>query len=196
MASDAEHLFICLWALCMSSFGKCLLKSFAHLLIALFVFQEWNHVSSWYILEIRPFSEVSLANMLSYTVGSLCNLVLFSLAMQKLFILMKSHFLILSFMSLALGDISLRMLLFGMSEIFLPKFSSRTFMALGFIFCWGALTQPPSPPLKKNKTTKIWSAWGGEVADLSKEKGPEPFSPWDFIRFIHTGIQIKLINHC
>ena len=29
--------------------------------------------------------EVSLANMFSHTVGSLCNLVLFSLAMQKLF---------------------------------------------------------------------------------------------------------------
>ena len=30
MASDAEHLFVCLWALWMSSLEKCLLKSFAH----------------------------------------------------------------------------------------------------------------------------------------------------------------------
>ena len=29
MASDAEHLFICLWTLCMSSLEKCLFKSFA-----------------------------------------------------------------------------------------------------------------------------------------------------------------------
>ena len=36
-------------------------------------------MSSLYILEIRPLSEVSLANMFSHTVGSLCNLVLFSL---------------------------------------------------------------------------------------------------------------------
>ena len=91
-------------------------------------------MSSLYILEIRPLSEVSLANMFSHIVGSLCNLVLFSLAMQKLFILMRSHLFILSFMSLALGDMSLRMLLRGMSEISLPMFSSRTFMVLQLIF--------------------------------------------------------------
>ena len=91
-------------------------------------------MSSLYILEIRPLSEVSLANMFSHTVGSLCNLVLFSLAMQKLFILMRSHLFILSFMSLALGDMSVRMLLRGMSEIFLPMFSSRIFMVLRLIF--------------------------------------------------------------
>ena len=91
-------------------------------------------MSSLYILEIRPLSEVSLANMFSQTLGSLCNLVLFSLAMQKLFILMRSHLFILSFMSLALGDMSLRMLLRAMSEIFLSMFSSRTFMVLQLIF--------------------------------------------------------------
>ena len=34
------------------------------------------------------------------------------------------------------------------------------------------------------------------MADLSKEKGPKPFPPWAFIRFIRKGMQIKLINHC
>ena len=95
-------------------------------------------MSSLYILEIRTYfgdmSEVSLANMFSHTVGSLCILMLFSLALQKLFILMRSHLFILSFMSLALGDISVKILLCGISKIFLPMFSSRTLMVSLFIF--------------------------------------------------------------
>ena len=47
---------------------------------------------------------------------------------------MKSHLLILSFMSLALGDISVKILLHGISEIFLPMFSSRTFLFSQLVF--------------------------------------------------------------
>ena len=85
-------------------------------------------MSSLCILEIKPLSEVLLANMFSHIVGSIFILMLLSLSMQKLFNLMRSHLFIHSFMSLALGDMSVKMLLHGMSEIFLPMFSSRTFM--------------------------------------------------------------------
>ena len=66
-------------------------------------------MSSLYILEIKPLSEVSLVNMFSYTVGSLFTLLMFPLAVQKLSILMKSHLFILSFMSLAVGDLLVKM---------------------------------------------------------------------------------------
>ena len=52
-------------------------------------------MSSLYILEIKPLSKVSLANMFSHIVGSLFILMLFSLALQKLFNLMRSHLFIL-----------------------------------------------------------------------------------------------------
>ena len=72
--------------------------------------------------------------MFSHTVGSLFILMLFSLAMQNLCILMRSYLFILSFMSLALGDMSVRMLLHGIPEIFLPMFTSGTSMVLQLIF--------------------------------------------------------------
>ena len=87
-ASDVEHFFKYLWVLYMSSLEKHLFRSFAHFSIELLVFLVWSHVSSLYILEIKPFSKVSLTNMFSHMVGSLSILLMFSLAVQKLFSLM------------------------------------------------------------------------------------------------------------
>ena len=114
--------------------GKVSVQDFSPFLIGLFVFLEWSHVSSSYILEIRPLSEVSLANIFSHIVGSFFILMMFSLAMQKLFNLIRSHLFIPPFISHALGDILVKMLLCGMPEIFLPMFSSRTFMMPRLIF--------------------------------------------------------------
>ena len=89
--------------------------------------------------------------MVSHMVGSLFILMLcvffFFLAVQKLFILMRSHLFIPSIMELALRDMSVRMLLREISEIFLPMFFSRTLMVsrlmfksfihLEFIFVYG-----------------------------------------------------------
>ena len=79
-------------------------------------------------------SKVSSVNKFSHTVGSLVILMLSPLVVQKLFNLMRSHLIILSFMSLALGDISVKMLLHGMYETFTEMFSSRTFMVSWIIF--------------------------------------------------------------
>ena len=61
----------------MSSLEKCMFKSFAQFLIGLLVFLKWSRVSSLYILEIKPLSEVSLPNMFSHRVGSLFILIVF-----------------------------------------------------------------------------------------------------------------------
>ena len=37
--------------------------------------------------------------------------------------------------------------------------------------------------MAESKSTKTRSAWGGKVADLSKEKGQEPVLQWAFIGF-------------
>ena len=44
------------------------------------------------------------------------------------------------------------------------------------------LQSPPSAA-NENKSTKTGFAWEGKVADLSKEKGQEPFPQWAFIGF-------------
>ena len=54
-------------------------------LIGLFVFLEWSRVSSLYILEIKPLSEVSLANMFSHTISSLFILMMVSVVISTEF---------------------------------------------------------------------------------------------------------------
>ena len=70
--------------------------------IGLFVLLMTNFLSSFYILEIRPLSDVGLVKIFSHSVGCRFVLLTVSFALQKFFSFRRSHLLFLS-VSVLLG---------------------------------------------------------------------------------------------
>ena len=102
MTYDVDHLFICLLAMSVSSLLECLLRSWAYFLIQLFTFLSLNFESSFYILD-NLFSDLSFANIFSWSVACLFILLTVSLIGKNFKILIMSSLsgFFFSFMDLA-----------------------------------------------------------------------------------------------
>ena len=93
MTKDVEHFFRCFSDIQYSSVDNSLFSSVPHFLIGLFVSLESNFLSSFYILDISPLSDVGLVKIFSQSVGCHFVLLTVSFALQKLPNFMRSRYL-------------------------------------------------------------------------------------------------------
>ena len=133
MISNVEHLFLCLFAISISSLEKSI-QFFCPFLIGFFVFLILSCMSCLYMLDSNPLSVIPFANIFSHSVGCLFVLSMVSFAVQKLLSLTRSHLFICAFISLALGNESKKILLQFISRSILHMFSSRSFIVPSLAF--------------------------------------------------------------
>ena len=133
MAKDVEYFFKCLSAILDSFVESSLFRSVPHFFIGLFVLLMTNFMSSLYILEISPVSDVGLVKIFSHSVSYCFVLLTVSFALQKLLSFRRSRLLIVSFSVCTTGVIFRKWSPVPMCSSVFPTFSSIRFSVVGFM---------------------------------------------------------------
>ena len=100
--SDAEHIFMCLLDICMSSLEKRPLRSLAQFFIVLFIFLVLSYRSYLCIFEINSLSVVLFAIFFSHSEGCCFTLLIVFFIVQKLLSLIRSLLFIFAFIFITL----------------------------------------------------------------------------------------------
>ena len=101
MNNDVEYLFMCLWAICISSLKKYLFKFFAYFWVELFLLLL-SFMSYPYILDVNPLSATWFANTFPHSVGCLFTLLIGSFVAQILKFFIQPNLYIFKFSYLCL----------------------------------------------------------------------------------------------
>ena len=99
-----KHPLMCFLVIYVSSWGDVyldLLTIFGLFVVVVFILSCMSYLD---ILEINPLFAISFANIFSHSVNCLFGFLLVSFAVQKPASLMRSHWFIFAFISVALGD--------------------------------------------------------------------------------------------
>jgi hypothetical protein len=134
MIKDVEHFFRCFSALQYSSVENSLFSSVPHSSMGLFEFLESSFLSSLYILDISPLSDLGLVKILSKSVDGPFVLLTVSFALQKLCNFMRSHVLILDLTAQAIAVLFRNFSAMAIPSRLSPTFSSINFSVSGFMW--------------------------------------------------------------